>query len=613
MMKEQKHLVKPWIRICVLLVFLLLFGVSGCVSTPQSLGNTSGNTANYAYRVEVGDDIVFANSRDHFRIYRSQQDLSEVIKISDRSGVYLNTWDDWIYFMEMEGDHRIVRVRSDGSDEEVFSDTSVFPYGGMILSEGWIYYVNQKDGNRIYQLSLDGSVNKKLMDVSALRLNGYKQNLIYIDSDAQSLMSLGVDGGDIRMLAQDVGELTLVAEDWVYFNKVTDNHSLYRVKTDGSGEMKVGDLRVFSLNVHQGRLYFSDLNHNYRLSSAKLDGSDVRVIREDSSSDILFIHGWLYYLNHSDSGREYRIKGNDREAVISVARVSPLSADESEFEGVGNSNANHLSGGFFVEMGDKIVFAGISPQMQGMYSVDVATSSVTRISVDQPRSLNRWKDWVYYINESDASSIYRMRADGSETQLVLDQSVGNLMIKGNWMYFISHSDNQRIYRARVDGSQLSAVSQAQGLFSFSIDGDWLVFASSQGQTMIKVKLDGSDEQIVTSIASTYITTHDGWIYYGDDNSRVALSKVGVDGQNNQMLIRSLASNVHTHDEYIFYVDNVEEAIMRMDLDGSNITRISEKGDFTQTHSIGDRLFVFDNREFQWISMDFNGKDIRILK
>lgn len=609
-------MIKTQVKTVLLLSVIFILGMFGCSTSSVTLGNTNGNIANYAYRIEVGGDIVFANSRDHLRIYRSKNDGSDLRKLSERSGMYLNIADDWIYFMSMKDDFAIVRLKSDGSSEQIISENSVFPYGGMILVSDWIYYVNHDDKDRIYRLSLDGSVNSRWIDGAAMRLNASVQGIVYVgfNEAGNTLMLANLDDAKIKTLAQDVGELTLVVNDWVYFNKATDQDKLYRVKLDGSDEQKVNDLRVYSLNVNQDRLYYSDLNNNYRLSSSKLDGTDIKVISEDKVSDILFIHGWMYYLNHTDGGREYRLKGNQSEKIIAVSKVTPLSADEPEFEGVGNTSGNLVSGGHFAQVQDALVFSGLSMEMPGMYRMENNSleSNVELISPDQGRSLNVWKEWLYYINESDNSSIYRMRSDGSETQLVLDQSVGNLMIKGNWMYFISHFDNQRIYRAKVDGSQLSAISQSQGLFSFGLDGDWLVFASGQGQTMVKVKLDGSEEQIVTSIPSTYLLVYQGWIYYGDDNSRVALSKVRLDGTDNQKLITSMASHVHVYQDYIYYYDGRLGVVLRMDMDGSNVISITGFGDYGWIHIFNDRLYMFDNSAFQWLSMELDGTVVKKL-
>ncbi|PKM70261.1 MAG: hypothetical protein CVU94_00170 [Firmicutes bacterium HGW-Firmicutes-19] len=587
---------------------LLLFGCS--FSSSQTLGNTNGNIANFGYRVKVKGGIVFANSRDRLRIYFSKSDTTDVVRITERAGVYLNVLEDWVYFMSLDDDYKMVRVKVDGSKEELVSSNAIYPYGGMLIANGWIYYVNNDDEQRIYKMSPDGSINERFLDVSALRLNAAEQGLVFIsiEENNQQLMLSDFKSGELKVLAQDAADLTLVVGDWVYFNSSADASKLYRVKLDGSDLMKVNDLRVFALNENQGRLYFSDLNHNYRLSSAKLDGTDVKVISEDMSSDLLFLDGWLYYLNHSDSGREYRIKGKDKEKVITVPKAPLLSKDEPEVMKVGSTNSNRSNGGFFISIGDSLIFASQNKTM-GIYKMDNQETPIM-ISPDQARNLNVWKDWIYYINETDYSGIYRMKADGSDTQVVLDMSVGNLLIYGNWMYFLNHADNARIYKAKVDGSDLSPVSQSEGLFAFSLQGDWLVFANGQGQTMVKVKIDGSEEQVITAISSTFLTTEDGWIYYGDDNTRVALSKVKLDGTGNQKLITNYASHTHIYQNFIVYYDGVEEAIMKMDVNGENITKLSSKGDFAKLHIVNNKLYFFDNNVFEWFEMDLDGGNAR---
>jgi hypothetical protein len=73
------------------ILFIVFLCLSACTSSNLKLGNTNGNLANFGYKVKVSDGIVFANSRDHMRIYRSKSDGSEMSKLSDRGGVYLNS------------------------------------------------------------------------------------------------------------------------------------------------------------------------------------------------------------------------------------------------------------------------------------------------------------------------------------------------------------------------------------------------------------------------------------------------------------------------------------------------------------------------------------------
>jgi hypothetical protein len=597
----------------IILIFVVLLGLFGCdISSTLKLGNTNGNISNYGYRVKTSDGIVFANSRDHLSIYHSNNNGTEIEKISSTSGVYLNAHENWVYFMSLDDEHNIVKLNSDGSSESIISHNSVSPYGGMMIIDGWIYYVNADDNNHIYKMSLDGSIDDVYIDEPAMRINASDQGLVFIlmkDSGNELVLS-DYETKDMKVLASHANDLTLVIDQWVYFNKSSDQGKLYRVKVDGSDEMKVNDLRVYGLNENKGRLYFSDLNQNYRLSSSKLDGSDIKVINNDMVSDLLFVDGWLYYLNHSDSGREYRIKGNDKEKVISVPKATPLSSSETESMMVGSTNSNRLSGGYFTKHLNYLIFVGQSETMNGMYRIDLTNPEAApiQISIDHARNLNTWKDWIYFINESDYSGIYRMKADGSDIQIVLDQSVGNLIIYGNWMYFLNHLDNQRIYKAKVDGTQLTKLSETSGIFSFCMEGEWLVYADGQGQAMIKMKLDGSDEQVLSSYASTYLITHDQWVYYGDDNSRIALSKVKLDGSSNTYMINDLASHVHIHHDYIFYYDGMKEAIMRMDINGENIIKISDKGDFGWFHIIDDRLYYYNNSLFVWFVMDLDGSN-----
>jgi TolB protein len=118
------------------------------------------------------------------------------------------------------------------------------------------------------------------------------------------------------------------------------------------------------------------------------------------------------------------------------------------------------------------------------------------------------EEWIFFVSSQYYRNswhpyIYRMRADGSDIQL-LTQSPEYKEGSLSWSpdgQSIAFSRNGRIFRMRADGSDIQNITEnpyyADGNPSWSPDGKWILFENHKSEIIYRMRPDGTDIQELT--------------------------------------------------------------------------------------------------------------------
>ncbi len=118
--------------------------------------------------------------------------------------------------------------------------------------------------------------------------------------------------------------------------------------------------------------------------------------------------------------------------------------------------------GYYIE-GDWIYYSDGG----AIYRMATDGSQDTKIFEEGGHSMNVADGWIYYLHGVGdwETSIRKVRTDGSEPSVICENSgpffsiVYDLNIVGEWIYFIHRSsDYNSLYRVRTDGTELEVVS-----------------------------------------------------------------------------------------------------------------------------------------------------------
>ena len=167
-------------------------------------------------------------------------------------------------------------------------------------------------------------------------------------------------GMPVEVVADQIPGSIYVREDLVYFINVSDNRTLYRVGTDGSGLTKLSDFPMQELIVLEDKIYFRSVYDReydpfYQLTedaaagdrylySMNLDGSGCELLVPKLCMEFMTDGEWLYYLVYEDEEGYVLYKsglnGEAEEAILHKERwiydILPYQGDLYWIEYVGD-------------------------------------------------------------------------------------------------------------------------------------------------------------------------------------------------------------------------------------------------------------------------------------
>ena len=225
---------------------------------PHDYGTTTGNFMNGQAIVELdGELYFFASNGVEEGLYKIDSD-GKTVKISDKSGICLNSVGDHLYFIDCYGavkDGQIVKIKKDGSESRILFEGDVGPY--FIVVDQKIYFDYKPEGedySKIYSMTTDGKGLRK-----ADLWEGYSLQLLL----TPQMNKKDIDFPTIGYLIDSMQ----IKDKYCYLYKVSEEGSpkyrdLYRTKQKGADGKFLAD-RVMAFNVAEDNyLYYTQLNED---------------------------------------------------------------------------------------------------------------------------------------------------------------------------------------------------------------------------------------------------------------------------------------------------------------------------------------------------------------
>ena len=89
-------------------------GIASVLNKESSLakGNSCGNIANLGGVAEYKGKVYYQNGDDNLKIYCSDKDGSNAVKVSDNAGYFINIVDDSLVYVNADDDYKIYKINS---------------------------------------------------------------------------------------------------------------------------------------------------------------------------------------------------------------------------------------------------------------------------------------------------------------------------------------------------------------------------------------------------------------------------------------------------------------------------------------------------------------------
>jgi hypothetical protein len=240
-----------------------------------------------------------------------------------------------------------------------------------------------------------------------------------------------------------------VSGDWIYYIQGLNERTLNKIRTDGTGEQRIGDVQyVSSLTVVDDWIYYHI--HNGGLHKIRTDGTGDQKLDVDSNVYYPIVSdGWIYYL---DGFTPYKIRT----------------------DGTGKQKISDIM------FSDQFEVAG---------------------------------DWIYYRRydrsnrDVDEDKLWKMRTDGTGNQIIVDERITSLRLSGEWIYYVGYYTVEHpisgltwrrgdLYRIRTDGTGRQKLAD-RDVHSLEIIGDWIYYSLDSASGFLghfRMRHDGTDRQ-----------------------------------------------------------------------------------------------------------------------
>ena len=276
-------------------------------------GNTNGNIANNAFVSKQGEWIY---CQEFFHSYAFNESSKKQATLGIKSGINLNVVGDLMFIIRYEGwgGFSPPSLYCRDLKTKTMSKIKGITTHRLIAYDGWIYYTNcesfptnclykaKYDGTEITQLttfavdefniidniiytesnnilllSLDGDVIKSIdFDEDLKQLS--KNNVLFVDNDmyfisghlkGYGIAKIDIDSLQYSQITYDQCSNFNIQDDWIYFVKEKDSN-LYKIKTDGTLEQKLSNIKVArnGINIIDDWVYFYNIDDKlYRINT----------------------------------------------------------------------------------------------------------------------------------------------------------------------------------------------------------------------------------------------------------------------------------------------------------------------------------------------------------
>lgn len=280
--------------------------------------------------------------------------------------------------------------------------------GGMFCEHnGKIYFSNPCDNGYLYVMDSDCSNARKLINDSVESLNVCRDYLFYVRNNLSKMASdaeyrgqmFGVYRADLNGENPEVLYDSKAAVASLYGNYLYYQHydkdtalTLYKVKIDGKEEKKLSDTPYNPASVHDGRIYFSDPDHQNQISY--LDTQSDRVIQfyETNAYQVDAADNYIYFIDVS--------KG------YSLVRLN-----------TGNKTLELL----YQAPGGKVI------------------------------NYNRYGNKIFFQVEGENTGLYRINADGTQVEFIAPGNVNHINCTSQYTFFQYYEDSKTLYRIPTSG------------------------------------------------------------------------------------------------------------------------------------------------------------------
>lgn len=516
--------------------------------------------------LNIKDGLLYYYSQGS--LYRSTLTGSSIKKINDFNSITkFIIYDNYIYYINHKDSNRIYRMNLDGTGRKKLSNDKDMK--NLSITNRYIFYASSQV---LYRMNLDGSGRLKISAQGAENIVTDYRYVYYIDQATRDIMKVKFDGTGITRLSHDNAINLNISGNTLYYSNGKDYNKLYAITTEGKTKTKILDVPVYYPNIVNGYLYYIPDEHNDGIlhkvklrtltaetTNTKTAGNYTGNIINDaftaaSGSTLYFCDPWLNRapLNYTSNTSLKKYANKDYTSFYEINIV-----DKYMYFTMSKHNTDGIGGIY---------------KMRTDWSE--APVRLTDLNADYLTVIGGWMYFTDYsgMNHSVGSgTVFKMRTDGSDLQMINPGKSGAarcLNIIGEYIYYINESDDCSIYRMNLDGSGLKRLSANGGIITFQVYGENIYYRTLNNKSIMKMPKGGGLGSVIIQNSDTKLIVYQDRIYFFKLNLTdlsFSLYSGDLDGSNIiEIKSNVLEDNLNITAGYVFVKDK-NHTIIKIDL------------------------------------------------
>lgn len=242
------------------------------------------------------------------------------------------------------------------------------------------------------------------------------------------------------------------------------------------------------------------------------DGTCTRLT-DYKVTGLVLSEGYLYFINHEDSQKIYRMNLDTLEAEV----------------------VSDIPGTSINVVGSTLYYASLyGPDYTGIYRVDLSAAEFQPelISADWADCLLYYNSRLYFVNAADIKKVYSIALDGSDRRVSVGRGTGRITFYEGWMYYCGVYG---IYKCKPDGSSRVQLSEMRASVINVFDGHiYYCFLSSgsteANQELYRMTTDGKELEMITKDSASALCIAGDYMYFENVYKEYGLYRISLDNK-----------------------------------------------------------------------------------
>lgn len=294
---------------------------------------------------------------------------------------------------------------------------------------------------------------------------------------------------------------------------------------------------------------------------------------------------------------------------------------------IGNTYDNLNNGGFVVSA-DKCLF-GSTEKGIIKESIVGGKAKVTFLNNDYVEYLNIFKENLYFsvcsgLKDSKKSKICKTDMNGKLIkQTEEDMKVSFLVVIDDEVYFTDELDNNSLYKMNTDFNKKQKVCEGP-MYDISIYNDNIYYTKTDNvlkqdnKKMYSYNTKKKNEIELSDAKCSAMYSDGENIYYLIAGMNYGIYKADLNGENSKRIVNDLTSHICFYNDEIIYVSSLINIIHRVNKEGKKNLKITGSMDFgnNKLNIAGDFIYyktnsIGDDIPSELNKIDFKGNYIRL--